>query len=59
MAAIFCITNLAWKDESGSAERQAKLKELGVVRNLQQMYTASDTMLFDKYVDKRFNVAFR
>ncbi|XP_039279175.1 armadillo repeat-containing protein 8 [Nilaparvata lugens] len=48
IAAIFCISNLVWKDESGSAERQAKLKEMGVFRLLQQLIMTSDTLLFDK-----------
>ncbi|RZF32139.1 hypothetical protein LSTR_LSTR004002 [Laodelphax striatellus] len=48
IAAIFCISNLVWKDESGSAERQAKLKEMGVYRLLQQLIMTSDTLLFDK-----------
>lgn len=48
VAAIFCISNLVWKEESGSSERQAKLKELGVVRLLQQLYVTTNTLLFDK-----------
>uniref|UniRef100_T1HV19 Armadillo repeat-containing protein 8 n=1 Tax=Rhodnius prolixus TaxID=13249 RepID=T1HV19_RHOPR len=48
IAAIFCISNLVWKEESGSAERQAKLKEMGVYRILQQLIMTSDTILFDK-----------
>ncbi|KAL1124505.1 hypothetical protein AAG570_001131 [Ranatra chinensis] len=48
IAAIFCISNLVWKEESGSAERQAKLKEMGVYRLLQQLIMTSDTLLFDK-----------
>lgn len=48
IASIFCISNLVWKEESGSAERQAKLKEMGVYRLLQQLIMTSDTLLFDK-----------
>ncbi|XP_075213314.1 armadillo repeat-containing protein 8-like isoform X3 [Lycorma delicatula] len=48
IAAIFCISNLVWKEESGSAERQAKLKEIGVYRLLQQLIMTNDTLLFDK-----------
>lgn len=48
IAAIFCISNLVWKEEPGSAERQAKLKEMGVYKLLQQLIMTSDTLLFDK-----------
>ncbi|KAK7580633.1 hypothetical protein V9T40_001262 [Parthenolecanium corni] len=48
VATIFCISNLVWKEESGSTERQAKLKELGVVAVLQQLYVTTNTTLFDK-----------
>lgn len=48
IAAIFCISNLVWKDESGSAERQAKLRDMGVVKILQQLSMTSDSILFDK-----------
>jgi len=48
IAAIYCISNLVWKDEPGSSERQAKLKEMGVYRLLQQLIMTSDTLLFDK-----------
>ncbi|GLV43849.1 hypothetical protein CBL_11571 [Carabus blaptoides fortunei] len=47
-AAIFCIGNLARRGEIGATERQAKLKELGVLTILQQLVTTSDTLLFDK-----------
>jgi len=30
-AAVVCIQNLIWKDEEGTQERQAKLKEIGYV----------------------------
>ncbi|CAH0390272.1 unnamed protein product [Bemisia tabaci] len=48
IAAIFCISNLVWKEDSGSAERQAKLKEMGIYALLQQLIITSDALLFDK-----------
>lgn len=48
IAAIFCISNLVWKEESGAAERQARLRDMGVYKLLQQLIVTSDTMLFDK-----------
>ncbi|XP_014290306.1 armadillo repeat-containing protein 8 isoform X1 [Halyomorpha halys] len=53
IAAIFCISNLVWKEESGAAERQAKLKEMGVYRLLQQLIMTSDTLLFDNEILKQ------
>ena len=50
IAAIFCISNLVWREEAGSSERQARLRELGVYKLLQQLIMTSDTLLFDKYV---------
>lgn len=47
-AAIFCVSNLVWKEDSGAAERQAKLKEMGIFKLLQQLITTSDSLLFDK-----------
>lgn len=48
IAAIFCISNLVWREEPGAGERQARLRELGVVKLLQQLILTSDTLLFDK-----------
>ncbi|KAG8233021.1 hypothetical protein J437_LFUL013690 [Ladona fulva] len=48
IAAIFCISNLAWKEEGGALERQARLRDMGVHKLLQQLIATSDTMLFDK-----------
>jgi len=48
VAAVLCVSNLAWKDEEGSSERQAKLKEMGIPKLLHQMITASDQGLFDR-----------
>lgn len=50
IAAIFCISNLVWREEAGSSERQARLRDLGVYKLLQQLIMTSDTLLFDKYV---------
>jgi len=50
IAAIFCISNLVWREEPGSSERQARLRDLGVYKLLQQLIMTSDTLLFDKYV---------
>jgi hypothetical protein len=50
IAAIFCISNLVWREEAGSGERQARLRDLGVYKLLQQLIMTSDTLLFDKYV---------
>ncbi|VVC43633.1 Armadillo-type fold,Armadillo,Armadillo-like helical [Cinara cedri] len=47
-SAIFCISNLVWKDEIGSADRQAKIKEMGILELLQQLITTSDSLIFDK-----------
>ncbi|KAF8771349.1 Armadillo repeat-containing protein 8 [Argiope bruennichi] len=48
IAATFCISNLLWKEEDGSMERQLKLKELGVQQILQQLLNTTDTTLFDR-----------
>ncbi|XP_063243355.1 armadillo repeat-containing protein 8-like isoform X3 [Bacillus rossius redtenbacheri] len=48
IAAIFCISNLVWREEPGAGERQAKLREIGVYKKLQSLLMANDTMLFDK-----------
>ncbi|XP_046396149.1 armadillo repeat-containing protein 8-like isoform X2 [Ischnura elegans] len=48
IAAIFCISNLVWKEEGGAAERQARLRDMGVYKLLQQLIVTNDTMLFDK-----------
>jgi len=47
-AATFCIGNLAWNEDSGCLERQARLRELGVYRILQQLLSTNDTTLFEK-----------
>ncbi|CAL1280000.1 unnamed protein product [Larinioides sclopetarius] len=48
IAATFCVSNLLWKEEDGSMERQLKLKELGVQQILQQLLNTTDTTLFDR-----------
>ncbi|XP_066992142.1 armadillo repeat-containing protein 8 [Anabrus simplex] len=48
IAAIFCISNLVWREEPGSSERQARLREMGVFKLLQQLIMTSDNLLFDK-----------
>ena len=48
-AATFCIGNLAWNEDSGCLERQARLRELGVYRILQQLLCTNDATLFEKY----------
>lgn len=47
-AAIFCVSNLVWKEDGGAADRQAKLEEMGIYKLLQQLITTSDSLLFDK-----------
>lgn len=48
IAAVFCISNLLWKEEDGAAKRQAKLKEMGVKSALKQLLHTQDTALFDR-----------
>ncbi|XP_064646417.1 armadillo repeat-containing protein 8-like isoform X2 [Lineus longissimus] len=47
-AATFCVSNLIWNEEEGAMERQAKLREMGVQKLLQQLLSTNDTTLFDK-----------
>lgn len=47
-AAVVCIQNLIWKDEEGTLERQAKLKEIGVFKILHQLLGTTDKGLFEK-----------
>lgn len=49
VAAIFCVCNLVWREEPGAAQRQARLRELGIHRILQQLRHTKDTQLFEKY----------
>jgi hypothetical protein len=48
IAAVVCILNLIWRNDEGSAERQCRLKDIGVVKILQQLLTSNDTTLFEK-----------
>jgi len=48
-AAVVCIQNLIWREDEGSADRQAKLKEIGVFNILKQLLVATeDCVLSDK-----------
>lgn len=47
-AAIFCIGNLVRRGEPGAVERQARLREMGVLKILHQLVSTPDTILFDK-----------
>ncbi|XP_076673985.1 armadillo repeat-containing protein 8 [Andrena cerasifolii] len=48
VAAVFCVCNLVWREEPGAAQRQARLRELGFYRILQQLRHSKDLQLFDK-----------
>jgi len=48
IAAVVCILNLIWRNDEGSAERQCRLKDIGVFKILQQLLTSTDTTLFEK-----------
>ena len=50
MAAVVCIYNLAYIEESGAGERQARLREVGVHKILGQLLAASDQSLSEKWV---------
>lgn len=58
IAAVFCVCNLVWREEPGAAQRQARLKELGFYRILQQLRHSKDLQLFDKYVKQSLNLPF-
>jgi len=48
IAAVVCIQNLIWRNDEGSADRQIRLKEIGVFKILHQLLTTTDTTLFEK-----------
>jgi hypothetical protein len=48
IAAVVCIQNLVWREEEGSSDRQAKLKDIGVFNILKQLLATEDTDLFEK-----------
>ncbi|CAG5088861.1 Similar to armc8: Armadillo repeat-containing protein 8 (Danio rerio) [Cotesia congregata] len=47
-AAIFCVCNLVWREEPGAAQRQARLRELGLYQILQQLRCTKDSQLLEK-----------
>jgi hypothetical protein len=49
-AAVLCVHNLSLAGEPGFLERQAKLREIGVYKVLQQLLSTNDSALFDKSV---------
>ena len=48
MAAVVCIYNLAFVEEPGAGERQARLKEVGVHKILGKLLTTPDPTLCEK-----------
>ena len=49
IAAVFIVQNLVWSGDAGAAERQAKLKDIGVYKILQQLLaTTADSTLASK-----------
>uniref|UniRef100_UPI00358F2714 armadillo repeat-containing protein 8-like isoform X1 n=1 Tax=Myxine glutinosa TaxID=7769 RepID=UPI00358F2714 len=48
IAATLCVSNLAWHEEEGAMERQARLRDLGFVEILQQLSQTGDPSLADK-----------
>merc|ERR1712130_961139 len=48
IAAVVCVQNLIWRNDEGSADRQSRLKDIGVFKILHQLLTTSDTTLFEK-----------
>jgi len=48
IAAVIAILNLIWRNDEGSADRQQRLKDIGVFKILHQLLTTSDSNLFDK-----------
>lgn len=48
VAAVYCINNLVWKEEEGADQRQRKLKEFSVYKQLQSLLSSADPNLFDK-----------
>lgn len=47
-ASIYCINNLIRQEEAGAAERQLRLREMGVVNILKQISTTPDSLLYEK-----------
>lgn len=49
MAAIYCISNLAWSTDEGASERQTVFRDLGILKLLQDLSTTADPLLFDRW----------
>ena len=50
MAAIYCISNLAWSTDEGAPERQTVFRNMGIQKLLQDLSTTADPLLFDRLV---------
>ncbi|XP_012228065.1 armadillo repeat-containing protein 8 [Linepithema humile] len=48
VAATYCVGNLVWREEPGSLQRQARLRELGIYHILQQLRQTKDAQLLEK-----------
>ena len=48
MAAIYCISNLAWSTDEGAPERQNVFRNMGIQKLLQDLSTTADPLLFDR-----------
>ena len=48
MAAIYCISNLAWSTDEGAPERQTVFRDMGIQKLLQDLSTTADPLLFDR-----------
>eukprot|EP00088_Acartia_fossae_P019264 TRINITY_DN21236_c0_g1_i4.p1 TRINITY_DN21236_c0_g1~~TRINITY_DN21236_c0_g1_i4.p1 ORF type:complete len:293 (+),score=86.97 TRINITY_DN21236_c0_g1_i4:47-880(+) len=49
-AAVVCIQNLIWREDEGSLDRQAKLKEIGVFNILKQLLVATEDCVLSEKV---------
>uniref|UniRef100_A0A5S6QH95 Armadillo repeat-containing protein 8 n=1 Tax=Trichuris muris TaxID=70415 RepID=A0A5S6QH95_TRIMR len=47
MAAVRCVCNLLWKEDYGFVERQVRLRDVGILKILQQLLNVTDPALFD------------
>ncbi|CDW61074.1 Arm domain containing protein [Trichuris trichiura] len=47
MASVRCVCNLLWKEEYGFTERQVRLRDVGILKILQQLLNVTDPALFD------------
>ena len=48
IAAVFCVTNLAWAAEEGSGKRQQRTRESGIFKALSVLVQSPDKDLFQK-----------